>query len=68
MEKKKLKLDDLKVESFVTNLDTEDNQTAALKGGDHWTRNDCSVTRSYNFFHKKCDIPTVNDGGWCFDW
>ena len=33
MKKQTLKLDDLKVRSFVTILDKEDRQTEAIKGG-----------------------------------
>ena len=40
---KKLKLDDLKVQSFVTALENTEDQTQAVKGGDvKLTWHDCS--------------------------
>lgn len=41
MEKKKLKLNDLKVQSFVTEFDKDKGQTLDVQGGiDVWTFND----------------------------
>ncbi len=46
MEKKKLKLDELQVQSFVTAFDKKDGATQDVMGGTWWAG---------------CDIPTAQD-------
>ncbi len=52
--KKKLKLNDLKIQSFVTALN--DEHTSKMKGGQR--------DASYNTCPEECDSPDITDG--CF--
>ncbi len=55
MKKQKLKLDDFKVQSFVTSFDKAQGETADVKGG--WT-GDCG-TRINVTCGQGCDFPSL---------
>ncbi|MGB3467950.1 MAG: pinensin family lanthipeptide [Cyclobacteriaceae bacterium] len=62
---KKMKLGELKVQSFVTNLNKDTAETA--KGGAPVLSFPCTVTTIIVATRGDCDMPTIghNDGSWC---
>lgn len=64
---KKLKLNDLKVKSFVTNYTKESSKT--IKGGEKVSvRIECPIAHTHDTLDRNCTIinpPTYQPGGTC---